>query len=111
MLFTWPSKGNVFAYGYDRESANYSRDLLEALLRYLIKDQKVKKITILAHSMGNWVTLEALRQMAIRDKQIDPKDRPWCSLPIPTSTSTSSREQIAAMGTEAPAYRAFRLRG
>jgi len=24
-------------------------------------------MTVLAHSMGNWVTLEALRQMAIRD--------------------------------------------
>ena len=29
VLFTWPSKGSVFAYGYDRESANYSRDALE----------------------------------------------------------------------------------
>ncbi len=49
VLFTWPSKGNVFAYGYDRESANYSRDALERLLQYLVKEPKVKKITILAH--------------------------------------------------------------
>ena len=101
VLFTWPSKGNVFAYGYDRESANYSRDSLEALLRYLVKDQKVKKITILAHSMGNWVTLEALRQMAIRDKQIDPKIA-LVLLADPDVDVDVSREQIAAMGPKRP---------
>ena len=88
VLFTWPSKGNIFAYGYDRESSNYSRDSLEALLRYLVKDPKVKKISILAHSMGNWLTLEALRQMAIRDGASPPRSN-WFSSRIPMSMSTS----------------------
>ena len=26
VLFTWPSRGSVFAYGYDHESASYSRE-------------------------------------------------------------------------------------
>ncbi len=73
ILFTWPSAGNVFAYNYDRDSANYSRDALETLLRYLQDDPEVKSISILAHSMGNWVTLEALRQMAIRDGRVAAK--------------------------------------
>ncbi|SDM54476.1 Alpha/beta hydrolase of unknown function [Methylobacterium phyllostachyos] len=30
---------------------------------------------MLAHSMGNWLTLESLRQMAIRDKRVAPKIR------------------------------------
>jgi esterase/lipase superfamily enzyme len=30
ILFTWPSRGSVFAYGYDRESANLSRDAAAA---------------------------------------------------------------------------------
>ncbi len=42
VLFTWPSAGNVFAYNYDRDSANYSRDDLEKLLRYLRNDPKSK---------------------------------------------------------------------
>ncbi len=33
ILFTWPLAGNVFAYNYDRDSANYSRDDLEKLLK------------------------------------------------------------------------------
>jgi esterase/lipase superfamily enzyme len=35
VLFSWPSKGSPFAYEYDSESPNYSRDALEALLRAL----------------------------------------------------------------------------
>jgi esterase/lipase superfamily enzyme len=75
VLFTWPSKGKISAYNYDRDSANYSRDALETLLRDLGKNPEVKTISVLAHSMGNWVTLEALRQMAIRDGRVAPKIR------------------------------------
>jgi len=73
VLFTWPSRGSIFAYGYDRESGNYSRDALENLLQTLARDPAVGEVSILAHSMGNWVTLEALRQMAIRNGQIPAK--------------------------------------
>ncbi|MBG0810471.1 alpha/beta hydrolase [Methylosinus sp. H3A] len=73
VLFTWPSRGKLLDYGYDHESASYSRDALEHLLRTLAKDPSVGEISILAHSMGNWVTLEALRQMAIRDRGLAPK--------------------------------------
>ncbi len=73
VLFTWPSQGSLFGYGYDRESANYSRHALENLLQALAKDPAVGEVSILAHSMGNWVTLEALRQMSIRNGQISPK--------------------------------------
>ena len=73
VLFTWPSRGSVLAYGYDHESASYSRDALERVLRTLAQDPHVGEISILAHSMGNWLTLETLRQMAIRNGRIDPK--------------------------------------
>ena len=73
LLFTWPSRGSLFAYGYDRESTNYSRHALEATLQALARDPAVGEVSILAHSMGNWLTLESLRQMAIRNGQIAPK--------------------------------------
>nr|WP_255688063.1 MULTISPECIES: alpha/beta hydrolase [unclassified Xanthobacter] len=73
VLFTWPSRGSLLAYGYDRESTSYSRDALERLLTFMAKDPNVGEISILAHSMGNVVTLEALRQMAIRNGHILPK--------------------------------------
>jgi esterase/lipase superfamily enzyme len=67
VLFTWPSRGKLVAYGYDHESASFSRDALERVLTALANDKSVGGVSILAHSMGNWVTLEALRQMAIRN--------------------------------------------
>jgi esterase/lipase superfamily enzyme len=73
VLFTWPSRGSFFAYGYDRESATYSRDALEGVLQVLARDPKIGEISILAHSMGNWLALETLRQMSIRDGRIAPK--------------------------------------
>jgi esterase/lipase superfamily enzyme len=97
VLFTWPSKGSVFAYGYDHESAEYSRDALEDGLRFLAKDPEVGEITVYAHSMGNWVTLEALRQMAIRDGKVAAKIRDVI-LASPDVDVYVAREQIAAMG-------------
>lgn len=64
VLFSWASSGKTTGYIYDKESANAARDDLEATLRMLAK-MRVKSIDIIAHSMGTWVTMEALRQLAI----------------------------------------------
>jgi esterase/lipase superfamily enzyme len=71
VLFTWPSRGEVRlrAYTYDRESANYSRDALESLLTMLTSYPAVTEVNMLAHSMGNWIALEALRGRSIRGGQ------------------------------------------
>ena len=73
VLFTWPSGGSVTDYVYDRDSAVYSRDALEAVLQALVDDRNVDSISILAHSMGNYLAMESLRQMAIRDRGLSPK--------------------------------------
>jgi esterase/lipase superfamily enzyme len=68
ILFTWPSLGELRlrAYTYDRESTNFSRDALEELLDMLARQPRVTEVNVLAHSMGNWITLEALRGRSIR---------------------------------------------
>ncbi|CAN7701685.1 alpha/beta hydrolase [Bosea sp. LjRoot9] len=66
VLFTWPSRGQLLQYPYDRESAFYSRDFLEANLHAISRDLGTTRIDILAHSMGTLLTLEAVRQAAIR---------------------------------------------
>ena len=121
VLFTWPSRGEVKlrAYTYDRESANYSRDALENLLDMLANDPSVSEINIVAHSMGNWVTLEALRGRAIRATRL--ADR---SGRIPDKITTADkvknaflvapdvdvdvfRTQIRRMGTFKPRFLLF----
>lgn len=66
VLFTWPSRGELLAYPYDRESAYYSRDFLENNLRAIARDLGPPRMDVLAHSMGTLLTVETLRQAAIR---------------------------------------------
>ncbi|HEV2564067.1 MAG TPA: alpha/beta hydrolase, partial [Microvirga sp.] len=106
VLFTWPSRGSVLAYGYDRESNTYSRNALESTLRTLASDPSVGEITILAHSMGNWVTLESLRQMAIRDGRVAPKIRNVL-LAAPDVDVDLFREAVVDMGRNRPAFTLF----
>jgi esterase/lipase superfamily enzyme len=101
VLFTWPSRGSVFAYGYDRESTNYSRDALEDLLQALSKDPSVGEISILAHSMGNWLALESLRQMAIRDGRVSPRIKN-VMLAAPDVDVDVFRLQFAKLGKDRP---------
>jgi esterase/lipase superfamily enzyme len=106
VLFTWPSKGKVFAYGYDRDSSTYSRDALEKLLRHLQDDPRVETISVLAHSMGNWVTLEALRQMAIRDGRLAPKIKLVMLADADVDVGIA-RQQINTLGPERPHFVLF----
>ncbi len=75
ILFTWPSRGSIFQYVYDRESTIASRDALEETLRRVARDPDVGEITVMAHSMGAWLLMETLRQMAIRDGRVTAKVR------------------------------------
>jgi esterase/lipase superfamily enzyme len=106
VLFTWPSKARVLAYGYDRESVEYSRDELESGLRFLAKDPEVGEITVLAHSMGNWVTLEALRQMAIRDGKVAQKIHNviLAAPDVGVDVAYKQIDQIYALGARRPKF-------
>lgn len=64
VLFTWASRGQLAQYVYDTNSATAARDDLERTIR-LVFASDADEVNILAHSMGNWVTVEALRQIKI----------------------------------------------
>ncbi len=65
VLFTWPATNSIFDYEAAREAATASRDSLANLLKDLSEVPDIGRIHILAHSMGTWLTMEALRQRAI----------------------------------------------
>ena len=108
VLFTWPSRGEMKlrAYTYDRESANYSRDAFEQLLATLAANPNVKEINIVAHSMGNWVTLEALRGMSIRSGKIGGKIRNVLLI-APDVDVDVFRTQIQRIGAPKPRFALF----
>ncbi|GGG47186.1 alpha/beta hydrolase [Chelatococcus composti] len=61
--FSWPSKEGLLDYGYDRESALWSRDAFQDLLEALVRNAMIGRVHIVAHSMGTLLTLETLRQL------------------------------------------------
>lgn len=66
VLFSWPSAGENLGYLQDRESMMLSRSALEALLDKL-SASGVESFTIVGHSIGSQLVMEALRQHAIRN--------------------------------------------
>jgi esterase/lipase superfamily enzyme len=106
ILFTWPSRAQLTAYEYDKESTNYSRTALEQMLRTLVDDPAVKDITVLAHSMGTWLTMESLRQMGIRDGHLNGKIRDVI-LASPDIDIQVFAKQYAEMGTPRPKFTIF----
>ncbi len=64
--FSWPSSGIPFGYGYDSESTIFARDGLEEFLRSL-RGGCADQILIVGHSLGGFLVMETMRQVAIRN--------------------------------------------
>jgi esterase/lipase superfamily enzyme len=109
VLFTWPSRGTPIDYLYDKESATYSRFALEDLLTKAAKSPDVGEVTVLAHSMGCWLTVEALRDLALRDKTI-PSKISNVVLASPDIDIDVFRRQLAEMGPKRPRFTIFTSR-
>lgn len=73
--FSWPSRGKLLAYNYDRESATYARTALADLIDEIAEVPEVSQVTILSHSMGGWLTMEALRTLALKHGIVPQKVR------------------------------------
>ncbi len=65
--YAWPSAASLGLYVYDRDSANFARDGLAELLKLAAKT-KAKRILLVGHSMGSFVTMEALRTLALNEE-------------------------------------------
>jgi esterase/lipase superfamily enzyme len=106
ILATWPSRGSLLAYGYDRESTNYTRNGLEKLFQYLARDRDVHEVNILAHSMGNWLAMESLRQMAIRNGRLPAKFRNVMLADADVDVDVF-RQQMSDLGQPRPDFTLF----
>lgn len=71
VLFSWASRGQASGYGYDLESAAHGAEHFLQLLTHL-RQSGISRVHILAHSMGNYLVLNALYDLigANRDHSI-----------------------------------------
>ena len=73
VLFSWASWGGAIepvglarSYAYDRDSALIDGDAFLALIHTLKATLGIKKVSVIAHSMGNFMLLSALKAEAQR---------------------------------------------
>jgi len=64
ILFAWPSRDGLLDYVYDLDSATFSRRAFLQLLTLVTEAGGSRVTDVMAHSMGNWIALEALRNYA-----------------------------------------------
>ena len=72
--YSWPSAAEPLGYVYDRDSVMFARDGLQSLMREAIA-AGATRVTLVAHSMGSFLTMEVLRDVALRDGAIMPQLR------------------------------------
>lgn len=106
VLFSWPSSGRILDYAGDQDSATFSRSDLAKLLRIAAQSPQTGEITVLAHSMGAWVAVEAIRQLALQTGGVPPKIRNLV-LASPDLDIDVFRSQIEDMGARRPQITLF----
>jgi esterase/lipase superfamily enzyme len=106
VLYSWPSRGQLFDYRRDLDNASYSRSELADLLQVAANAPAVSEIVILAHSMGSWVAVEALKQISLRRGRV-PAKITNVILASPDLDIGVFRKQLADIGPKRPPITIF----
>jgi esterase/lipase superfamily enzyme len=106
ILFSWPSRGHLLDYKRDLDNASYSRTDLADLLLAAARSPSIDEVVILAHSMGGWLAVEALRQIALQRGGVPDKITDLI-LASPDLDIGVFRRQIEDMGPKRPRITVF----
>jgi esterase/lipase superfamily enzyme len=103
VLFTWASRGNLTDYLYDNNSATAARDELAHTIR-LLTASNAEQVNILAHSMGNWVFVEAMRQIKLEGGLTHPEKIGLVLLAAPDIDIDVFKSELRAFGKPTHPY-------
>ncbi|QKP78761.1 alpha/beta fold hydrolase [Methyloligella sp. GL2] len=101
VLFAWPSEARLNGYVADKDAVTYSRDSLVQMLTALTREPGTGRITVFAHSMGTWLTMEALRQLRLTGRN-DVIRRLEVVLAAPDIDVDVFAEQLKVIGPMSP---------
>lgn len=101
IVFAWPSEGRETGYVADKDAAAFSRDQLAALLTTLARKPGFGRVDVLGHSMGGWLTMEALRQLRLTRQDATIR-RLNVVLAAPDIDVDVFRQQLAVIGPLTP---------
>ena len=72
--FEWPSESRVLGYIADKGNANYSTRHFRAMISNIAKECNVNSITIIAHSAGAPIVVNALREVRLLEFDLPPEE-------------------------------------
>jgi esterase/lipase superfamily enzyme len=101
ILFAWPSEAKLTGYVADKDAVTASRDQLAETLTVLARDFAGADVTVIAHSMGAWLTVEALRQLRLSHNDVV-ISRLRVVLAAPDIDVDVFRTQMAVIGSLSP---------
>ena len=64
IFYSWPSQNHLWAYTWDATYAERSTPMLRDLIAGLLTHVRMGRLEVIAHSMGNRITLQALRELS-----------------------------------------------
>jgi esterase/lipase superfamily enzyme len=65
VLYSWPSRGELLSYPADESASAWSAPHFTAVLKRLLADSGARRVHLVAHSMGNRISTDALRVLAL----------------------------------------------
>ncbi len=68
--FEWPSESKLLGYVQDKGNANFSTRHFRAMIANLARDCSADSITIIAHSAGSPIVVNALRELRLIDDDL-----------------------------------------
>ncbi|WP_416409674.1 alpha/beta hydrolase [Agrobacterium rosae] len=68
VLFSWPSEAAYTGYVADRDAVLSSRSQLVSVIALLARSPKVRRVVLFGHSLGGFLTMEAVRQIKLQGR-------------------------------------------
>lgn len=97
LVYSWPSRATGFGYAYDLDSMLFARDGLEQTVRGL-KSMGVKRVVLVAHSMGGALSMEMMRQAELNEPGWAKRNLEGVVLISPDLDVDLFRSQMARIG-------------
>ena len=69
MLYSWPSRGDLLSYTADESASAWSAPHFTAVLKRVLADTGARRVHLVAHSMGNRLSTEALKVLALENTE------------------------------------------
>jgi esterase/lipase superfamily enzyme len=104
VTFSWPSRANLASYDYDRESAESSSDALFDLLKLIKEDAKIDKIYVIAHSLGSWIAVDALRRAALSNTPLNISELIFAAPDVDRDVFASRAAEIESIAERVTLY-------